>query len=430
MTKIVTENISRTNIDNFRRVLSSPEKDILYLFIGKPNPWEDDQSVPAPKDTQQSVAEIWDEMIGMKLVSPGSIRNVVKRINWEKFKVYAQYDNLDTELKNKEFYVLNSKNEVFKCISNNNGSESLQEPIGKNLNIITLSDGYRWKYLYTISTLEQLRFLTSKWMPVSSDEDVLSSAKDGAIEHILINSGGIDHSFFAKLNVKGDGAGADIIPRSSVGVIQTFNYANVGIGYRYADLEIEDTSGRFSNLRAIISPVGGHGYSPEKELFSEHIMINSKIEYFEGVGDFPSDVKYRRLGLIKNPLQTNGNIANASSMSALYKVELNQAFGDFENNEYIEGEISKANAYVITNTFTEGNGIISYIQTKDLTDNFLKFQVGENIIGKKSGATGKVKQLKFPEVRHDTGDIIYVENISPITRLSDQSENLHIVLKF
>ena len=70
------------------------------------------------------------------------------------------------------------------------------------------------------------------------------------------------------------------------------------------------------------------------------------------------------------------------------------------------------------------------MQVTDLTKNFNRFNIGENIIGKTSGATARVLDSLNSEVLPDTGEILYIENRYPITRSLDQAENLHLVLEF
>ena len=35
-----------------------------------------------------------------------------------------------------------------------------------------------------------------------------------------------------------------------------------------------------------------------------------------------------------------------------------------------------------------------------------------------------------PEIDHDTGDVLYVENRAPITRAADQTENIKLIIEF
>ena len=101
----------------------------------------------------------------------------------------------------------------------------------------------------------------------------------------------------------------------------------------------------------------------------------------------------------------------------------------FVNGEYIEGSESKATAFAVVSNVFSGNGYIKFIQSPDST-NFNKFRNGEIIVGKTSGAAANIISNTSPEVSHDSGKIIYVENRTPVSRFPDQAENLHLVIEF
>jgi hypothetical protein len=358
--------------------------------------------------------------------------NVIKRIDWATQTVYAEYDHEDADLLTKNFYVINRDFDVYKCIDNFGGSASTVEPSGKSLNIFKTSDGYKWKYLYTVSTADRLKFLTSNWMPVRTNVDVATAAKDGAIENIKIYNGGLDYSVYSKVIVEGDGGSANISTRQSLGVIYDFVYTNSGSKYRFANAYISDNqgSGRLANIRAILSPVNGHGYDPVLELGAYYVMLNVKAEYNEGYGDFPTGFTFRKVGIVKNPLGTANVIANAATLTGLVGITVSNVTGTFTNNEYLTGITSRANAYAVTSNVVSGNGYIRYIQSFGTTENYRAFTIGESIIGKTSGATAIVTNTLSTEVLQDTGEIIYLENREPVTRTIDQTDNLHLVIEF
>ena len=48
-----------------------------------------------------------------------------------------------------------------------------------------------------------------------------------------------------------------------------------------------------------------------------YAIVNSRLEFGEGSGDFPTDNDFRRIGLIKNPVQSSdGTVSSATSMTA------------------------------------------------------------------------------------------------------------------
>lgn len=429
MPNIVTKKIKIDNARRFAETLSVPSNS-LYTFIGRPQVWPNETDPPIPGDTPEDHAKIWDEIIALKRVLPTDVKPVVKRINWTLYETYAAYDNEDKELLNKKFYVMNQFFDVYKCIDNRNNSVSTVEPFGKSPNIFTTSDGYKWKYLYSIPTSDQLKFLTRNWMPVLKNEEIAAIAKDGGIERLVINNGGINHSFRANVSIIGDGTGANISIISRLGVIQDFIFTNTGSRYRYARAVVNDTTGRLGNVRPIISPVGGHGSDPISELGAHYVMINTKTEYDEGFGDFPTDIQFRTIGLVKNPKQANGNVASSITLNSLRSIQLSNISGTFNNNEFVQGTTSLANAYIVSSNVISGNGYIKYIQTNELTSNFRNFSINEVVIGVSTGSTARIVSITNSEVLQDSGDIIYVENRTPIRRLADQTENLHLVLEF
>ena len=95
------------------------------------------------------------------------------------------------------FYVLTTARNVYKCLDNNGGATSTDEPTGVSTSVITTSDGYRWKYMYTLSAAQQSNFLSTDFMAVtenasaSSDQsNVISAAVDGSIDIVKIKAAG------------------------------------------------------------------------------------------------------------------------------------------------------------------------------------------------------------------------------------------------
>ena len=432
MPNIVTNKLRIDNAKNFKNEVSLTSGNSLYLFLSKPSPWSDGDTAPDPLDYSLDTARTWDEMVSLKRIVPTDIAHVVKRINWEKFATYAAYDNLDPDLFSKSFYVINSEFNVYKCIHNNNEQQSLIEPTGISLDIVTLSDGYRWKYMYSIGIGDRLKFLTNKWMPVLSDNLVIASANPGGIENIKILNTGFSYDSTSTIVIDGDGSSASASPKIDLGVLYDIIYFNTGINYRYATARLVDStgSGRYANIQPVISPQNGHGYDPVLELNASLLMINCKTTYTEGFGDFPGSFSYRILGIVKNPINANGFISTSTTLSALSGISLRSASNNFSQYEYVQGGLSSANAFVVVSNITGGNGYIKFIQNFDLTSNYSSFIPGETIIGKTSGTIATVSNLLYPEVIKNKGDILYIENKSPITRTTEQTDNLHLVIEF
>ena len=95
------------------------------------------------------------------------------------------------------------------------------------------------------------------------------------------------------------------------------------------------------------------------------------------------------------------------------------------------------------------NKILYYVQTRhndagaDSNGNVTAFSGTNVITGQTSSATGTpqattstVNNVSFtsgysaPELKHDTGEILYVENRTKITRATDQTENIKLIIEF
>lgn len=141
----------------------------VYLWIGGPNSWPNENSPP------QYDANIVNEISArnnmamlVKLAKTDTILSI-KRYNWTLNTVYAQYSDTDGALFGKQFYVMTSAGNVYKCISNNNGAQSVNTPIGTSVNTLILADGYQWKFMYNLSIDISLKFLISEYIPTPSD---------------------------------------------------------------------------------------------------------------------------------------------------------------------------------------------------------------------------------------------------------------------
>jgi hypothetical protein len=153
------------------------------------------------------------------------------------------------------FYVRNTRDQVFKCLYNNEYANSSIEPtidIGGQLPenpFIQTADGYKWKYLYTIPPGLKQKYFTNKWMPVVSDPAVTGSAVDGRIDIVNVLWGGSGYvgggnsNTAAILSVTGtDGAGANLYAKVVDGVIQSVSILNGGNNYTRGTVTVTDST--------------------------------------------------------------------------------------------------------------------------------------------------------------------------------------------
>jgi hypothetical protein len=200
---------------------------------------------PIPIDNYQEIYyDIWRNMMSAKRIQPSDVSHVIPRYDWANNTVYVQYSDINPNLENEPFYVFTNENNVYKCIDNNRGSPSTVRPTGVVTNdIISTMDGYRWKYMYTVSSGKILKFVTSDFIPVqtlltddSSDQwDVQSSAANGAIQKIVVVANGSGYisvsNTFASVNTNGTRVNLSV---SSSGVDDIYNgsgmFISSGVG--------------------------------------------------------------------------------------------------------------------------------------------------------------------------------------------------------
>tara|TARA_R110000868_G_scaffold25423_3_gene99153 strand:- start:8264 stop:10291 length:2028 start_codon:yes stop_codon:yes gene_type:complete len=133
-----------------------------------------------------------------KRVSANNARLSIRKINYTSNTLYAMYDDQDDELNLSDYYAIvnaSSYYHVFLCLDNNRGANSTVEPdfsqiSGSNTAVYQTSDGYRWKYLYTVSSTVDGDFTTDDWFPFEANTTVSNSAVDGAINIIKVDGTG------------------------------------------------------------------------------------------------------------------------------------------------------------------------------------------------------------------------------------------------
>lgn len=431
MAQIITNNFKVYNAEKF---VSSTSVDNLYLAVGKPQQWSNEPTPETPLNTLYQDIIYSAENIALKRIVPSDIKQVIKRYDWTSGIVYSQYDDADETLLNTNFYVLTYPDyNVYKCISNNNGAQSTIKPTGRSTSMFTTSDGYRWKFMYYLTDTDLLKFLTNDFMAVNTSDDVAATAIPGTIDNFVIENAGSNVLNSIYVSPIGDGTNAVANITAVAGQITNIDIANYGQNYTYAKL----VPGGNSDIRTIISPLNGHGYNSREELGGYYVMINTRLDYAEGGGDFPVVNDYRRISVIKNPVSnTTGTIATELTLDATYTIVLTSTSGTFSLDEDIIGSISNRSAKVVSANTVSGNTTIRYIvpynynYNSTLPGSTNKFGVGETITGNTSLATGIVSSITYPEVVKNSGKVLYVENRRKITRNYDQAENIHMVIEF
>jgi len=489
MPAIITNKFRINNAEQFSESFSEASPETYYLGVGRPQAFatqtrgdsrtENQGTDSAPITPVDSVIEefnTYDDLLGVKKLASSDVSYVIPRRNWTTSTVYDYYrhdygnritgttttqtaNSGATTLFDATFYVLTAARNVYKCLDNNGNAASTVEPTGTSTSILTTADGYKWKYMYTLSATQQSNFLSTDFMAVATDATISSAAVDGAISTVKIKSGGTGGSngTFTGIPIRGDGTGGTISAVVSGGVVTTVTVTSAGSGYTIAYIRNADivsagaTSLSGSEIDVIIPPKGGHGFNAVSELGGFFVMLNVSLEGTEAAntGDFTAENDFRRIVLIRNPY-SGGSLASATTLRATKAVRFaaSPTPGTFSVDEEINQATTGAVGKVVEWDAT--NRILHYIQTRfndegvDSNGNRTAFSGANVITGQTSGATGTpsstasetADQITFTNGYKDTeldrhkGDVLYIENRAPITRASDQTENIKLVIEF
>jgi hypothetical protein len=486
MPAIVTNKFRIHNAEQFTESFSEASPNVYYLGIGRPQAFGtltrgdsrttnegSDASPLTPVDSVQDEFFYFDDLLAAKRVTSSDILNVVPRRNWTTGTVYDYYrhdygnritgttttqtsDSGASVLYDATFYVMSSTFNVYKCLDNNSGANSTVEPTGTSTSILSTGDGYKWKYMYSLSAAQQANFLSTDFMAVATNATVSSAATDGAINIVKIKTagtGGTDGTHTG-IAIRGDGSSGTVSVTVSGGAVTGVTVTNAGTGYtfgyiRNADIVTAGATGLSgAELDCIIEPKGGHGFNAVKELGGFYIMMNTNFEAGEASnsGDFTTANDFRRVCLIRDP-ESGGSAATATTIRNTKAVLVTSPSGDFTVDEEINQATTGAVGKVVE--WDSSNNILYYVQTRfndhgvDSNGNLTAFSGTNTITGQSSSVTATpssstttVDSISFTsgynsgEIDADTGDVMYVENRSPITRASDQTENVKLIIEF
>ena len=487
MAAIITNKFRIHNREQFVESFSEAAPNVYYLGIGRPQSWTtqtrpdsrteyqgSDSSPPTPIDSIQEEFYTFDDLLAAKKVTSSDVSIVIPRRNWATGTVYDYYrhdyghyvtgssssvqtaNSGATTLYDSTFYVVTGDYNVYKCLDNNSNAASTVEPTGTSTSILTTGDGYKWKYMYTLSAAQQTNFLSTDFMAVTTNATVSSAATDGAINIVKIKtagSGGTDGTHTG-IAIRGDGSSGTVSVTVSSGAVTAVTVTNVGSGYTYGYIRVADiiTAGATglsgTELDVIIEPKGGHGYDAVTELGGFFAMMNVNFEGAEtsNTGDFTTENDFRRVCLIRDPY-SGGSAASATTLRGTKAILLSSASGSFTVDEEINQATSGAVGKVVE--YDSSNKILYYIQTRfndegaDSNGNKTAFSSTYTITGQSSGETGTpstststVDSISFTsgynsgEIDADKGDVIYIEQRAPITRASDQTENVKLIVEF
>ena len=429
MAAIIT---SKFRLDTTDKFVASLATNQFYMALGRPNAWADDTSPTTPYENDYTSNTLWENMFAMKRVDATDIIHSSTRNLWVSGTTYIEYDDQDTNIENKVYFVITDNNNVYMCLKAGGGTSTVNpDVIGVQTSGVhaTGADGYVWKYMYTVPTADVSKFLTASFIPVrklkaapaggsdtalTNQWSVQTNAIDGAIYNLKITAGGTGYTSTPTLTIAGDGTGATATATLTSGVITGTTITAPGTGYTHATIAVSTSGGSGGTLRPVIGPPGGYGKDPTNDLRSHYVTINKAFTGDES-GSIIDANDFRQIAIIKNPIEQANETATLSASGSMvvgnfYKIltlgtstAANWVTAGTSDNTV--GTVFKAIA-----TTSSGSGTIAqiaeataYDTTKKLTVAGNAFTVDQIIEGTATGAKGQV-------VEHTGGVISYIQN--------------------
>ena len=517
MSAIITDQLRILNAKEFVASVASTSNS-YYAFVGLPNATEVsstwDTDPPDPRDNFDEENNYWDTMIALKKINASDVKQVVRKVTWQSGITYDMYRH-DIKAENPSkpsnaislydanYYVVNSDYRVYICLQNGtnpenpSGRASLDEPTFTDLEpreAGTSGDGYVWKYLYTISPSDIIKFDSTNFIPVPADWETSTNnaavrnnaATSGQLKIVTITNRGVGlgtaNRTYTRVPVKGDGTGAEatvVINNNSK--VESVTVSSGGSGYTFGTLDLVSggvpTGSTSPVFNVIIPPQGGHGADIYRELGARNALLYSRIENDTENPDFITGNQISRIGIVENPeAYDSTQILGLDKASATYALKLTGAgysSASFTPDSFVTQTIgvgSTAVGRVIS--YDQVTGVLKYWQDRSLagfntdgTQNTTptygfqlnRFTSDPNTGGSISIVGGSVNlaiQTSFtglstvinnrtyylgqsftqgvaqPEVKKYSGNIVYVDNRPSITRSISQKEDIKVILQF
>ena len=301
-------------------------------------------------------------------------------------------------------------------------------------------------------------------------------------------------NIYTNVPILGDGSDGKVsIVVGNDEIISSIIVTNGGSNYTYGTIDLSvisfPTGATLPKFDVIIPPKNGHAYDIYRELGAYNVLVYSRFENDQTNPDFITGNQISRIGIVNNPLSYDSNIVlDKDRASATYALKL---IGKNLIDDY-KGLTIEPDS-IITQTVGTGitavgkvvsydnkTGVLKYWQDRSLygfnlggeydsngnrktentstygnekiqfTGNILAggsldisgFSVTLKIDSGYTGITTIINNINYnlgqrftsgvssPEVKPNSGDIIYVDHRPGITRSSNQKEDVKVILQF
>lgn len=456
--------------------------DSIYMVLGRPQSWDNalstnfaaqsgqstnDTAPPTPIDNYINEHNVWRDAMAAVKINAGDIRLCTARNNWISGTRYDMYRHdispaqatstgkFNLSESNMIVYVTGNSS-VYKCLYNGTnavfttGVVSTYAPTSTSFTPQTTADGYIWKFMYTV-TAGDADFVTANYVPVPTTTSSVSNRS--GLDVVVVTTGG-NYSSNPTVIIYGDGTNATAIAVSSAGVISRVTITNPGEGYTWAKIVFSATTvNSNASAIAIIAPAGGHGSNLASECHAHNIMIVGTAASYQG-SDVPVNQDFRSVALVKNPLvyqtdsaaYTTSTISIADTARIARTLVMTSTATTAPANDIVLSNTTGASVLAVFQSSTTTNlqfiqpvasdtSVISITEVSRIDTSVtrrLKQIADGDVISGSGGYSQAVSSttLVSPELQHYSGELLYLDYRSPVTRNLNQNEKINIVVNF
>lgn len=399
-------------------------------------------------------------------VFPGSVSPVINRVNWTKGNVYDSWPNQNSYVLVRDVESGFAKLNVYLCLFSPR-TESLYSPTGTSTEAFML-DNYVWKYAYTISDSQAVKFLDSTYMPVNTQISsveaeslkpgsdrynqltVQNNATAGRLYDITVSdetalesslaAAGYTPGDVIKIYARDDSGSTptqDLRAKVSYSALYSkhiFELDSVGEGYIGPVTFIDsDSSAELSGISSQVAPLGGFGSNPSNELNATSLKISVREINEDYESAFVNNTPFNLVNLVANPIDISSKkVAKKDFYFGCRSFETenpnNYSIGETITKDDGSGGVTANMIFQVIGVYKDRVYYISSIQGNER----FKFAVGDTV--SVVGTTLKdntIKRVYDREMFFNSGNILASRYFAdPIYRTKDQIESFNFIINF
>lgn len=164
-----------------------------YYFLGRTEPWGTidvpPQNIPNASEVELSAR---NSATFFKRIDKNDVSLVIPRKDWISGEIVSQWDST-LDMSGVPFYRVVDQTDVYLCLDNAENSIQTIKPSGQSITPIRLSDGYLWKFVYTVPASKRRSFMNAQYIPI---QRAISDGfySNGSIDAVNVLSGGTDYA--------------------------------------------------------------------------------------------------------------------------------------------------------------------------------------------------------------------------------------------